>query len=117
MKGHSWLLGSCAPVQGSGHALRRVERIVRRRRFGTDVNTGPSDVTAIVHQNAVVGAVKNAFLEQQHRIVEIVDLPLLNPEQLVTLGSGVHQHLLGLHKVLEHKWIWWRWGRVRSMRR
>lgn len=73
-------------------------------------------MATIVHENAVVGIVEDSFLEQEHRIIEIVDLPLLNPEQLITLGNGVHQHLLGLHKVLEHQWIRWRWSRIRCMR-
>lgn len=75
-----------------------------------------TDSVAITHENAIVGVVEDALLEQQYSIVEIVDLPLLNPEQLVALRNGIHQHLLSLHKVLEHQRIRWRRSRVRCMR-
>lgn len=74
------------------------------------MRSGSRNEATVVHQYAVVCAVEDAFLKQQDRIVEIVDFPLLNPQQLVTLGDRVHQHLLGLHEMLEHQWIRRMWG-------
>lgn len=63
-----------------------------------------------------MGAVEDAFLEQEDGVVEVVDFALLDPEQLVALGDGVHEHLLGLHEVLEHERVGGRgWRRVRGV--
>lgn len=70
-----------------------------------------------VVEQGVVGAVEDAFLEEEDGVVEVVDFALLDPEQLVTLGDGVHEHLLGLHEVLEHERVGGRgWCRVRGVR-
>lgn len=48
------------------------------------------NVTIIIHQYVIACIVENAFLKQQHRIVEIIDLTLLDPQQLITLGDRIH---------------------------
>lgn len=67
------------------------------------------DVSVV--EKAAVTAVEDALLKEENGVVEIVDLALLDPEQLIALSYGVHQHLLGLHKVLEHERIRRRRGR------
>lgn len=43
------------------------------------------------------------YTHHQHRIIEIVQLPLLGPQQLIALGDRVDQHLLRLDELLQQQ--------------